>query len=306
MWVPHWSWKLKNGVNFSNFRSDTEEEVQARHRREKKELHAKITALKKSSGKKNKKEVQTEIEKLEKELDQKHLDELKNLKITEGASSETSKPTLVAPEAFISNDTDQPQRVSKAQKRREKKNEKERERQAEIEKEAELNKDGPRNLESKKINDILQGRHLSLFPIAADGDCLYNSIVHQLKSTGRDSVTVPELRNVTAEYIRNHKVELLPYITNPDTDECLNDIEFEEYCDNIRNTKCWGGQIEIMAISNALKVPIEVLQSSGPPTMQTKVGYEEPKLVLTYHRHFVSLGEHYNSTQPLVISEEEE
>lgn len=106
--------------------------------------------------------------------------------------------------------------------------------------------------------------------------------------------------------IRNHKVDLLPYITNPDTDECLNDIEFEEYCDNIRSTKCWGGQIEIMAISNALKVPIEVLQATGVPTMQTKVGYEEPKLVLTYHRHFVSLGEHYNSTQPLVISEEEE
>lgn len=116
------------------FRSDTEEEVQARHRKEKKELQAKITALKKSSGKKNKKDVQTEIEKLEKELDLKHLEELKNLKITEVPSSDTSKQTLVAPEAFISNsnDNDQPQRVSKAQKRREKKNEKERERQAEM------------------------------------------------------------------------------------------------------------------------------------------------------------------------------
>lgn len=168
-----------------------------------------------------------------------------------------------------------------------------------------MNKDGPRNNENKKINDILQLRSLSIFPIAADGDCLYNSIIHQLKSTGRDAITVAELRGLTAEYIRNHKVELLPYITNPETDECLNDIEFEEYCDNIRNTKCWGGQIEIMAISNALKVPIEVLQATGPPTMQSKVGYEEPKLILTYHRHFVSLGEHYNSTQPLVISEEE-
>lgn len=288
---------------FSLFRSDTEDEIQARHRKEKKELHAKITALKKSSGKKNKKEVQSEIEKLEKELDLKHLEELKNLKINEGSSS--TKPTLVAPESFINstNDTEQPQRVSKAQKRREKKNEKERERQAEIEKEAELGKDGPRNSENKKINEILQLRHLSIFPIAADGDCLYNSIIHQLRSTGRDSKTVAELRSLTAEYIRDHKVDLLPYITNHETDECLNDIEFEEYCDNIRNTKCWGGQIEIMAISNALKVPIEVLQAVGPPTVQTK-GYEEPKLVLTYHRHFVSLGEHYNSTQPQISEEE--
>uniref|UniRef100_A0A336LQZ0 CSON001510 protein n=1 Tax=Culicoides sonorensis TaxID=179676 RepID=A0A336LQZ0_CULSO len=286
-----------------------EEEIHARHRKEKKDLHAKITALKKSSGKKNKKEVQAEIEKLEKELDAKHLDELKNLKITQNqsTSSDSVKPQLVAPESFISNnhDTDQPQKLSKAQKRREKKNEKERERQAEIEKESEANKDGPRNTENKKISDILENRHLSIFPIAADGDCLYNSIIHQLKSTGREALTVSELRNITAEYIRNHKVELLPYITNPDTDECLNDIEFEEYCDNIMSTKCWGGQIEIMAISNALKVPIEVLQAAGPPTLQTKTGYEEPKLVLTYHRHFVSLGEHYNSTQPLIISEEE-
>lgn len=61
----------------------------------------------------------------------KHLEELKNLKIDEG--SKDSKPTLVAPESFISNHNDETEhRVSKAQKRREKKNEKERERQAEV------------------------------------------------------------------------------------------------------------------------------------------------------------------------------
>jgi len=231
-------------------------------------------------------------------LDEKHLNELKNLQISEVAvENDNSEPEQ--------NHQQSQQRVSKAQKRREKKSEKERERQSQIELEEESYKDGPRNTENMKINEILKSRQLSIYPISADGDCLYNSVSHQLKLTGRTPMNVIELRNITSDYIKSNKETLLPYMTNPDTNECLNDDEFEEYYENIRNTKCWGGQIEIQALSNALSVPIEILQSNGPPTLQTLETYKEPNLVLTYHRHFVSLGEHYNSTQPLIISEEE-
>lgn len=266
-------------------------------------MQAKITALKKSAGKKNKKEVHAEIEKLEKDLEAKHLDELKNLKINDEPNPNINNDQPESePET---NDQKPAQRVSKAQKRREKKNKEERDRQAQIEEEEKLNLDGPRNIESTKIKEILESRQLSIFPISADGDCLYNSVAHQLKMTGRSSMNVDELRNITADYIKSNKDTLIPYMTNPDTDQCLNDEEFEEYCEKIKNSKCWGGQIEIKALSNALKVPIEVLQASGPPTVQTQESYKKPNLILTYHRHFVSLGEHYNSTQPLIISEED-
>lgn len=196
-------------------------------------------------------------------------------------------------------------RISKAQKRREKKSEKERERQKEIELESEEHKNGPRNLESQKINEILQKRQLMIYPIAADGDCLYNSVAHQLKQTGRTVMAVKELRQIVSDYIRENKADLLPYMTDPETDDCMDDEAFDAYCERIINTRCWGGQIEIQALSNALKVPIEVLQATGPPTLQTCENFSAPNLVLTFHRHFVSLGEHYNSTQPLVLNEEE-
>lgn len=259
---------------------------------------AKVQGLKKNVTKKNKKEVHESIEKLERDLAERHLDELKSLSLNVPPS-----PAEVTATPFI--DVEKTQRLSKAQKRREKKEEKERERAEMTAAEMEEHKNGPRVLESQKINELLKSRDLMIFPISADGDCLYNSVAHQLKATGRPSKGVSELRSLAASYILSNRDSLMPYITNPETDELLEDADFENYCEKLRTTKCWGGQVEIMALSNALKVPIEVLQATGSPTVHFAESFHEPNLVITYHRHFVSLGEHYNSTQPFVLSEED-
>lgn len=271
------------------------EDTTARHKKERKELQAKIQALKKSAGKgdkKKKKEVLEEITKLELELDEKHTNELAQL-------DQATKSIDVEPHCKTDrqSDDDQSQRVSKAQKRRDKKAKQEKAKQAEIMEQAEINKTGPRATELKLIKSILKSRDLMLYPIPSDGDCLYNAIKHQLMVTGRTPVIdTQKLRMITAEYIQENKQVLIFYMSNPATGECLTDDEFTDYCESIKRAATWGGQIEIKAMSNALKVPIEVLQSSGPPTIQNDENFSGPPLVLTFHRFMYSLGEHYNST----------
>lgn len=106
------------------------------------------------------------------------------------------------------------------------------------------------------------------------------------------------LRNKTADYILGNKDSLIFYMTNTETGDCLSDVEFEKYCSDLRNTAAWGGQIEITALSNVLKVPIEVIQATGPSTIQADDKFNGPNLIITYHRHMYSLGEHYNGTNP--------
>lgn len=268
------------------------EDILARHKKEKKELQGKIQGLKKNSGKK-KKEVTEEINKLEADLLKKHTEELANLDLNKD-SEETEEEKPVKNEE----DEEKPvvQKLSKAQKRRDKKAEKEKERDQLIKESEEENKNGIRMLEQKALNKILKSRGLVSHTVPSDGDCLYNAVRHQMVENGLGHYDVIKLRNITADYIQKNKDSLIFYMTNPGSDEILNDTEFENYCELIRTTKAWGGQVEIQALSNVLKIPIEVLQAAGPPTIQGSE-FGKQNLVLTYHRHLYNLGEHYNSTK---------
>jgi OTU domain-containing protein 6 len=66
------------------------------------------------------------------------------------------------------------------------------------------------------------------------------------------------------------------------------------------NTACWGGQIEIQALSEALKTPIEVYAADQDVLTMGELyggalGNGLQPLRVTYHRHYYTLGEHYNS-----------
>lgn len=229
----------------------------------------------------------------------KHTQELANLDLNEAA-------TAVEPdEKEDKNEVPaKDQKISKAQKRRDKKALAEQERERMIRAGEEENKFGPRNQELKAINKILNSRGLQLFNIPSDGDCLYNSIKHQLELNGYPNYEVPKLRELTSNYITNNKDSLICFMTSPETDEMLNDEEFTKYCEAVRNTKAWGGQIEIMALSNELKCKIEVIQSTGSPTIQGNE-FSGPPLVLSFHKHLFALGEHYNSTAPYIENDGE-
>lgn len=284
--------------NLENLSLD--EDLLSRHKKERKELQAKVQALKKSASKgdkKKKKEVLEEIVRLENDLDKRHADEIARVENTTTTEVKASEPDANQNEVVEPSATDEKTgRVSRAQKRREKKANEEKSREAEILAQEELNKTGPRVIELNTIKKILTKRGLMIHPIASDGNCLYNAIRNQLQVTGRFVDDVQTLRNKTADYVQQNKDSLIFYMTNPDTGDCLNDAEFEKYCSDLRNTAAWGGQIEISALSQILKVPIEVIQATGPPTIQGDDKFKGPNLIITYHRNMYSLGEHYNST----------
>ncbi|XP_026727074.1 deubiquitinase OTUD6B-like [Trichoplusia ni] len=263
--------------------------LESKHRKEKKELQAQLQALKKAAknDKTKKKELAAEISKLETEMDARHKQELESIQ----------KDTEEVTDSVINIENEVAKvKISKAQKRRDKKSLQEKEREEQIKQQEQENLHGPRNMELQEISVKLKERGLEIFLIPSDGDCLYKAIAHQMLVTKRKEVSVEELRKNVSDYIRAHKDDFIPFMSNPDTFEMLTDDEFEEYCNKIENTKVWGGQLEIRALSNLLKCPISVLQASGPNSIDQGTEFEGTPLIITYHRHMYRLGEHYNST----------
>nr|XP_045000706.1 deubiquitinase OTUD6B isoform X2 [Jaculus jaculus] len=275
---------------------DREEQLARRHRKEKKELQAKIQGMKNAvpkNDKKRRKQLTEDVAKLEKEMEQKHREEMEELK---QASKENKIDSVAANISDLVLET-QPPRISKAQKRREKKAALEKEREERIA-EAEIeNLSGARHIESEKLAQILSARELQIKQIPSDGHCMYRAIEDQLKEQDC-ALTVVALRRQTAEYMQSHAEDFLPFLTNPNTGEMYTP-EFGKYCEDIVNTAAWGGQLELRALSHILRTPIEIIQADSPPIV---VGEEYPKnpLVLVYMRHAYGLGEHYNSVTQLV------
>lgn len=280
-----------------------------RHKKERKDLQAQIQSLKKSCAKgdkKKKKEIAEQIAVLEKNLDEKQNQELEQLK---GLDNNIDKESVVTtPEAEEEQNSEESEstemketttRVSKAQRRRNKKAVENKERTELIRAQELENRKGPRIIEMDKIKGFLLELGLSIYSIPADGNCLYCSVNHQLKTTGREEYSVAELRKITADYMRAHKDDILPFMSHEfDDDEEFTEEQYEKYCAKVANTTEWGGQVEILALSNVLKCPIKIIQATASPMTQGE-DFEGPPLILTYHRHLYRLGEHYNSTRPV-------
>ncbi|XP_014247943.1 OTU domain-containing protein 6B [Cimex lectularius] len=294
------------------------EEVIQRHRKEKKDLQSKIQALKKTAvkgDKKKKKEVQDEILKLENDLDKKHNEELSQMTNGPNPVEEVANVSTVTEK--LTNLTTEPpnqedgldevpglkqHRISKAQKRRDKKMTQSKERELRIiEQEAEALYGG-RNVETETIKKILKERGLQIHEIPSDGNCLYCAVDHQLKTHRGANLGVEHLRKKTSTILRQNYKEYLPFLSHPDTGEMFTESQFYDYCDQVMETEVWGGHIELRALSEALQCCIEVIQSEGPSIIigehYNKNG--EHNLILTYHRKMYSLGEHYNSVEEYV------
>ena len=140
--------------------------------------------------------------------------------------------------------------------------------------------------------------------VPSDGDCLYAAIKHQLSLEGGDSAaaSVPGLRRAAADVISAKRDDFLPFLTSPTTGDMMSPGEFASYLQQVAETKAWGGQPELRALSEHLGRPLEVVQAEGPPMV---IGEEEGQgqpLVIAYYRHMYGLGEHYNSTKPAEAS----
>lgn len=280
-----------------------QEALETRHRTERKELQDKVMQLKNSvskGDKKKKKEINAEIAKLEGDMNERHSAELMDLMLNAVTIAETEdvKEEKETREESINETEVKEVRVSKAQKRRDKKVEKAKQRVAEIEAQDEANLEGARHLEQERIAGLLEARGLVGREVPSDGDCMFAAVAHQLGEEGA-ATTVEELRRRTGEELRRGREAYWPFLSNPRTGEMLSEAEYSAYCTAMAETPAWGGQVELRVLATLLHRPLAVIQAEGQE--EVVVGEEEQgaRITLSYHRHIFGLGEHYNSVTKL-------
>lgn len=295
------------------------EQLLARHRKEKKDLQGKILQLKKTinKDKKKKKEIGDQIENMEKEMKERHAKEVEELQISEKVSSLESNlsevsiseesesnqlPDNIEDDENVLSDIAPNKKISKAEKRRQKKAQEEREREKRIKEAEKNNKYCARNLEAAKIKMLLKELKLKMHEIQPDGNCLYAAIAHQMEN----GATVASLRSEASKYLLSNRDDFAPFITDPNTGEMLTPSAYDEYCSQVEHTPAWGGQPELRALSQALKRRIEVVQAEGTNILFGEDFPTDKRIFLTYYRHYYGLGEHYNSVATLTPDDEEE
>ncbi|TSK28204.1 OTU domain-containing protein 6B [Bagarius yarrelli] len=257
--------------------TDTAEELLVKqHRKEKKELQAKIQSMKNAVAKNDKrrrKQLSDDIIKLEAELNQRHENEMRQLQ-TSSAEEQDKK---------AAQEKERENRIA----------------EAEVE-----NLSGSRHQEGLKLRQKLAEKQLQIKEILSDGHCMYRAVEDQLTWRGC-SFGIQELRVQTAQHMKSHEDDFLPFLTNPNTGDMYTADEFEKYCNDVAETAAWGGQLELRALTHVLQFPIEVIQADSP-TIIIGEEYNKPPITLVYMRHAYGLGEHYNSVEPLKDAAAEE
>ncbi|QKX63596.1 uncharacterized protein TRUGW13939_10767 [Talaromyces rugulosus] len=309
------------------------DELQARHRKEQRDLQARITQKKKNATKKNRKGVNDECDKLQQELHEKQkleiaqldgapvssaADNLENLdlKDDENESTEnipTAPPTSTPP---ATNNDDAPASRGKKpnrQKARLARREAERVAQAEVAAEEAAKQTDHRGNEKEVMDAEFKRIGLKEIEINPDGHCLYSAVACQLDDLGLDLKPDPNrivLQPTTLSRIdtvasaKHDGYRAVRAVTADFIKEHQDDFvpfmeePLDEYTKKIRLTAEWGGQLELQAIARAYGVDINVLQGDGRiEKIESADDNADTKrqIWLAYYRHTYGLGEHYNA-----------
>jgi OTU domain-containing protein 6 len=225
--------------------------------------------------------------------------------------------------------------MTKAMKRRLKRETEERERDARVAREIdEARAAGPSagEAERSKLDAVLGSRGLRVKEIKADGHCLYRAIADQLEtrvpthaffkkrgglSDASDKPTYATLRALAARVMRGEPETYRPFLTPSDCgssgesregsregdggdggDGIITDAAWSRYLSDVESTAAWGGQLELQALATGLRVPVEVLTADAPPAVMGEAFLGETDgvaLRVCHHRRAFGLGEHYNS-----------
>ncbi|KAL7500319.1 hypothetical protein ACHAWT_010485 [Skeletonema menzelii] len=202
-------------------------------------------------------------------------------------------------------------------------------RQQEIDREQRIKEEnakaGPsrRQMEMEALQKLqLYPRELEVEEVEADGNCLYRAVSVQCSRLGVNiSSDVPgqegygKIRSVCADVLLGeNRAEYEPFAEFGEGhgahDSGDHPATYEQYVNNVRSTSTWGGQLELRALSEALKVPIVVFSAESPPLTMGEEHYPDGEdsegkdwskkkaVLLSFHRHYYALGEHYNSVIP--------
>ncbi|EDQ92626.1 uncharacterized protein MONBRDRAFT_30996 [Monosiga brevicollis MX1] len=277
------------------------DELESRHRREKKELQSQVMALKKSvpkGDKKKKKEVDAQISKLEGDLNDRQQAEIADFLLGGGSDAPADGTTPVEastsreadPTTVVQDANDDGGKKSKAQRRREKKEQEERERAKRIQDGEAAPGTTRAEMEDAALAELLRPLSLCVLPVRPDGNCMFRAVTH-----AADQEDPQVLREHMASLMRENKADFQPFLTNEEGNVlddgvymcthmplaavslagCLLECflsprqpildEYASYCDAMAQPGKWGGHCELLALSRLLKRPIKVFQVPGQP-----------------------------------------
>ncbi|KAL9088021.1 MAG: hypothetical protein Q9165_006362 [Trypethelium subeluteriae] len=306
------------------------EELHARHRKEQRDLHSKITQKKKSATKKTRKGVNDECAFLEQELKERQAAEIGAIDTQNGVGETVNNSSLGEEEQVAAADggtrddstlktgytqttpvTSTDTTPSNSDHSRKPNRQKARlarraaEQEALADQAAKEAADMPNERERERVQmlSFFEQRGLKEHEIRADGHCLYSAIADQINQLGLSlspSAPTNEESKTTSETLPSYlqvRHAAADYITaNPDDFAAFLEEPLDEYVHKVRDTGEWGGQLELTALANAYGMEVNVLQGNGRVeqiTSQSKPG--SPPIWLAYYRHGFGLGEHYNS-----------
>ncbi|OAP65359.1 hypothetical protein AYL99_01331 [Fonsecaea erecta] len=290
------------------------EELLAKHRKEKRDLQARITQKKKNATKKTRKGVNDECERLERELAEKQQAEiqdldpqdpnevqetLEDLAISDQPGSEINGQPELEPEPLQQVDPATP--TSGDQSRHRKPNrQKARLARRAAEQEAQA---AAAALEAENIPDLREQELASMKQqmsklglsetlIRPDGHCLFSACAHSMpldilatKAAGNKKEPYERVRYAAAEFMAQHPEDFEAFMEEP----------LNAYVSKIRDTAEWGGELELQAIARSYNVEINVLQADGRVEKISSQSGPNDTIWLAYYRHSFGLGEHYNA-----------
>lgn len=305
---------------------ETQEQLDERHERELEDLKTRSSAhleiARVVKGKKGKAAVdaaEREVEQWRYELSERHSDELERFQEGVGGDSEITAVTdggevsekhdeeaAIAEKAQQERDDERERadrKKEKAQRKKQTKSAKEADREAELERERLEAGPAARDLELAALTTLLAQRKpaLKVFSVAADGNCLYHAVGDQIRRVRPElhkwqsspDRMYEEVRALCSESLRKNEDQYGPFA------ELADGEDFARYCDRVEKSGDWGGELELRALAEGLRVQILVhrAQEAQPLEFGDATHSGEP-LQLTYHRHYYALGEHYNAAIP--------
>ena len=309
--------------------------MQARHRKEKKDLQGRITNKKKNATKKNRKSVNDECAELERQTEERHHEELAKLTGQPGAAEDTEEDNTAEDAAPAEGETlldaagkgsdglaekmeaaslSEPASSTQAEqqapggggggKKRNRQKERLARRAAEqeavaIAAEAEAaNMVDHRAVERTYMLKEFKAHGLAEREIAPDGHCMFAAVADQLGALDIPLEKTPGDAPKVLPYKTVRRTAAGYMETHADDYAAFLEEPLEGYVAKIRDTAEWGGQLELSALANAYGVKIRVVQDGRTEVIDPHGGTEggEPKTIwLAYYRHGYGLGEHYNS-----------
>lgn len=303
----------------SQERQETLSQLRARHVKEMKEHKKAMDKL----GKKHK----DEVERRTKEINERHAEELAALRKAkaaedgdsdegrsgtaggageEGDREAASVADLLAGSSIYGASSGADRKLSKSQKKKDKKKAQDAEREARIAAEKEAMGPTDRDVEAAKLDELLKPHQLRIKEIPADGHCMYRALEDQLVMTSEaPKGGFQGLRELAASFMRSHPDDYLPFVVEEREEPAE---EFEKYCAEVEGSAAWGGQVELGALANALERHIAVFSTDlGCLDMGEQFRGASPSLRVCYLRHAYGMGEHYNSlvAAPVAANEDD-